>query len=282
MRRVGLRLLECGRCRHPEAMTRQGAGLGLATFPSLVGLIRHPTEGLVLFDTGYDPAFLAATEAFPERLYRWATPVRLRPGESVAEQLGRMGLAPADVSAVVLSHFHGDHAAGLRRFPQARLFCARAGLADLRSRGRLSRVRRGLLADLVPEGAERRATFFEDLPPADLPPEFAPFDRAADLFGDGSLLAVELPGHCPGHWGLALRLEDDRPAFLIADAAWSLAAVEQGSPPPRVTTALLGRTGPYRETLARLSRLHRRASGVVMVPSHCAVAAERFGRGDGG
>lgn len=281
MKRAAIHILQAGACLHPAAMARQGASLAPAVFPALAGLILHPQEGPVLFDTGYDPAFVETTRPFPERFYRWATPVRLGPGEAAASQLDRFGLAPEDVGAVVISHFHGDHIAGLHAFPKARFYCARAGLAEVRRPGRLARVRRGVLAGLAPNDIEARAHFFEDLSPRSLPSEFTPFETGADLFGDGSLLAVELPGHCPGHWGLALRREDDAYEFLVADAAWSTGAVRDNVPPPALTTAILGETGPYRQTLSRLNALWVRNPEVRITPSHCPEAAARAHPRDG-
>ena len=242
MTRCRLHVLKAGACRHPAASTRAGASLRPAVYPALVGLILHPSEGAILFDTGYDPAFFAATRPFPERLYRWITPVELPRGEAAADQLARFGLTPQDVRAVVASHFHGDHVAGLHAFAHARLYCSRAGLEQVRRAGRLARVRRGVLSTLVPDALAAKARFFEDLPRAPLGPELHPFESGADLFGDGSLVAVELPGHCPGHWGLVLREESGQGVFLVADAAWSRAAIRDDAPPPSLTTALLGAT----------------------------------------
>ncbi|MBX9802196.1 MAG: MBL fold metallo-hydrolase [Caulobacteraceae bacterium] len=250
-------------------MTRRDAGLAPTVFPALAALIVHPEEGPILFDTGYDPAFFAATEPFPERLYRWTTPVSFEPGDAVADQLPAFGFRPEDIRAVVVSHFHGDHIAGLSRFPQARIFCARAGLAEVQRTGRVARVRRGILAALAPVDLDARAVFFEARPPVALGPDMAPFETGADLLGDGSLLAVPLPGHCPGHWGLVVRQTDDRTRFLIADAAWSSGAVRDDVPPPRLTTALLGETGTYRETLHALHQLWGRNPEVILTPSHC-------------
>lgn len=278
MRRCETRILRAGSCRHPEAATRIGAGLKPAVFPALVGLILHPEEGPVLFDTGYDPAFFRATEPFPERLYRWATPVELAPGESLVEQLARLSISPHDVRRIVLSHFHGDHVAGLHAFPGARVFCARAGLDDLNRRGRVSAVRHGLLRELVPQDIGSRADFFEDRPRAPLPSALAPFEEGADLLGDGSLLAVDLPGHCPGHWGLVVRTEADALHFLVADAAWSSRAIRENAPPPALTTAVLGATLPYRRTLSDLHALHRRNPEVVLTPSHCLERAQALER----
>ncbi len=250
-------------------MTRRDAGLTPAVFPALAALIVHPDEGPMLFDTGYDPAFMAATDPFPERLYRWATPVTLEPGQAVADQLPAFGFTPDDIRAVVVSHFHGDHIAGLTRFPRARIFCARAGLNQIRRKSRFARVRHGLLAALAPGDVDARAVFFEDRPQVALGPDMMPFGTGADLLGDGSLLAVQLPGHCPGHWGLLVRQTDDRTRFLIADAAWSSGAVRDDVPPPRLTTALLGDTGTYRETLNALHRLWARNPELIVTPSHC-------------
>jgi glyoxylase-like metal-dependent hydrolase (beta-lactamase superfamily II) len=262
-------ILRAGACSHPEGMTRRDRGLRPAVFPALAALIHHPDEGPILFDTGYDPAFFEATREWPEILYRWTTPVSLRPGEAVAEQLPYLGVRPEEVRAVIVSHFHGDHIAGLGRFPNARIFCARAGLEQVRRPGRLARIRRGILAALAPDDVTERVVFFEDQPPVSLSPDLTPFESAVDLLGDGSLLATPLPGHCPGHWGLIVRQADDRLRFLIADAAWSLGAVRDNVPPPRLTTALLGDTGAWRRTLDDLHRLWRRNPDIVITPSHC-------------
>lgn len=280
MKRCRVHILRAGECSHPAVMTRRDAGLAPAVFPALAALIVHPDEGPILFDTGYDPAFFAATDPFPERFYRWATPVRLGPGEAVADQLPRFGYAPEDIRAVVVSHFHGDHIAGLTRFPNARIVCARAGLEQVRRKGRFARVRNGVLAALAPADIDVRAAFFEDRPQVPLGPDMAPFETGADLLGDGSLLAVHLPGHCPGHWGLLVRQTDDRVRFLIADAAWSSSAVRDDVPPPRLTTALLGETEPYRETLHALHRLRARNADLIVTPSHCGeVEIEAGGHG---
>ena len=276
MIRVRFRWRARGACRHPEAMTRRGASLCAADFPAMVGVIEHPSRGVLLLDTGYDAAFAAATDPFPERLYRWATPVEIGAELEWAAWLAALGLAPADVQGVVVSHFHGDHVAGLRHAAGLPVFCARADLAALRRGGRLSRVRQGLLPALVPPVIDAGARFFEDCEERPLPSAFAPFERGRDVLGDGSLLAVELPGHCAGHWGLALRTEDDRFVLLAADAAWSGEAIRALQPPPRLTTALLGETRPYRRTLAALHGAQGRNPELAILPSHCAVSAAAF------
>ncbi len=276
MKRCRLKVLSCGSCRHPEIMTRKDADFKIANFPSYVGLIEHPDEGVILFDTGYDPAFLQATQPFPERLYRWTAPVHLNKGDSAIEQLKKLGYSEDDVRAVIISHFHGDHVAGLHHFKNAKLFCSKVGHKYVNQLGRLTKIRRGILSSLLPNDLEHRAQNFEDSTPLSLPKEFYPFTEAVDLFEDKSLLAVELPGHCPGHWGLALRTEQDRFVFLIADAAWSIKAIENNVPPPKLTISLFGSSAQYYKTLNDLHELHKADYDLDILPSHCTKAMQRF------
>ncbi|QZH75242.1 MAG: MBL fold metallo-hydrolase [Erythrobacter sp.] len=279
MRRVGFRWIARGSCRHPEAMTISGGSLCPATFPALVGVIAHPERGIFLFDTGYDPAFLAATRPFPERLYRWTTPVQIGPQAEWRAWLAAHGIAEGDLAGTVVSHFHGDHVAGLRNLAHLPVWCARAGLEDLRQAGRFMRVRKGYLAHCVPDALDAR--FFEDAPEVALPSAFAPFTVGRDILGDGSLIAVPLPGHCPGHWGLAFQSEEGRDVLLAADAVWFGKSIEERRPPPRITTALLGDTRGYRATLNLLHRASLNNRDLAILPSHCAASAAAF-RGENG
>lgn len=277
MREVHAIPLVTGSCKHPQVMTLRGGSFRPVDYHAIVLLLIHPEEGAILFDTGYDPAFLQATSHFPELLYRWATPVNIPEGADAASQCRALGHDPAQIAHVILSHFHGDHVAGLHAFPNAQIHCARAGLQDMRQHNRLAATRRGLLPALVPADLDHRACFFEDAQQVPLPSDLLPFERGADILGDGSLLAVELPGHCPGHWGLALH--DDRWGLhlLVADAAWSLRAIRENRPAPALATGWLGDTGKARTTLGALHRLYLRNPDIRLTPCHCPERAEEIG-----
>jgi glyoxylase-like metal-dependent hydrolase (beta-lactamase superfamily II) len=274
MKEVGLRIVTTGSCRHPEIATIEGGSWRPATFPALVATIVHPVEGLILFDTGYDPAFLDSTRRFPERLYRWLTPPDI--SAPIADRLAAEGVDPAEVRHIVLSHFHGDHASGLTRFPNATVHCSKAGLRSVWGRGRVRALAAGTPLALLPPDLPDRCAFFEDKPSIPLGRNLQPFESGADLLGDGSLLAVPLPGHCPGHWGLVLR-EPRGLHFLVADAAWSSRAIRENRPAPYVTAAFLGKAGTGRETLANLHALRARNPDILLTPSHCAERAAEEG-----
>lgn len=262
-----------GQCRHPQVMTIRDGSLRPVAFPAVAMLLIHPVEGPILFDTGYDPAFMAATQPFPERSYRWVTPVEMAPGQDAASQCRARGFAPQDIRHLILSHFHADHIAGTHAFPNAAIHCARAGIDDARRGGRISRARRGILTSLIPSDFATRAVFFEDAATAPLPAHLAPFDVGADILGDGSLIAVELPGHCPGHWGLLLNDAQWGLHFLVADAAWSLDAIRRNVPPLALASGFLGNTARTRATLSALHGIATRNPSIRLTPCHCSERA---------
>jgi glyoxylase-like metal-dependent hydrolase (beta-lactamase superfamily II) len=262
------RLFETGFCLHPEASSRVGASWRVCEFPAMVALLRHPVRGWILFDTGYGQAFFDATRHLPERAYQWITPVSWAPRQSAIAKIHALGINPADIKSVLISHFHGDHVGALGDFTLAELWCAHAAWVDLYAQSRLSALAHGLLPALAPRSLQERLRFYEDQVTLRLPPALAPFATGFDLFKDGSILAVPLPGHAPGHFGVCFH-DGHRWIFLVADAAWSIRAIAENTPPPRWATYFLGDTRSYRRTLSDLHVLAARDSGVSLLPAHC-------------
>ncbi len=292
VRPVLVDLLTVGSCEHPGAVARRGAPWRPVEFPSLVAVIRHPDHGVVLLDTGYAPRYATATRRGPGAVYGRLLPMRLGRGRSLAEQLPALGIDPADVATVVVSHLHADHVAGLRDLPAARVVLDADALASHVRRGPLGRLRRGFLPALLPDDLERRVVDVATLPrwvpdaprdPAGAGDPQAPqsartdvttLGPAHDLLGDGSVVVVRLPGHAHGQVGLlvASRAGD---VLLVGDAAWSLRAITHLELPHPVVRLVTHSWGAYRATLGALHRLHRTSPGLLVVPSHCPVAIDR-------
>ena len=70
MTSVHVKYLRVGQCRHLECIAARGGRLAMIDFPSFCGLIRHPSEGWMLFDTGYSERFFDSTRKFPQKLYQ--------------------------------------------------------------------------------------------------------------------------------------------------------------------------------------------------------------------
>ncbi len=128
---VDVTLMQSGYCCHPQAIVEKGATWKPAHFPALYAHIMHPLHGHILFDTGYSDWFFKTTQVFPFRLYKTLTPVHLQKAESAVEQLAKQGVQPSDVGTIIISHFHADHIAGLKDFPNAQLVCSRTALKEV-------------------------------------------------------------------------------------------------------------------------------------------------------
>src|SRR5690606_19289668 len=163
--------LRVGSCRHLACMAARGAGLHQVDFPSYCALLRHPTRGWMLYDTGYAPHFFQATAKWPERLYGRMLPVSLPPQECLSTQLAARGIRREDIGAVIVSHFHADHVAGLRDFPQARIIALRAESEHvLALRGRRWRATvQGRLPGMLPDDFATRLEHADDCPQRSLP-----------------------------------------------------------------------------------------------------------------
>lgn len=266
---VKVHLLKVGSCRHVECLAIRGGRFSPVSFPSLSALIIHPDAGPILFDTGYAQHFHDATQSFPERLYRLATPMRLPPAQRLEQHLLRHGLRLQDIRHCIVSHFHGDHVAGLRDLPAASVIAMKSGYESMLRRGRWGGVLQGILPDLLPADLPQRLSFAETYPEVVLPSPWEVLGRGHDILGDGSLIGVPLPGHHAGHMGLLLRDEQDRTVLLAADSSWSLNAVRENIPPSRLVRPIIHDWRGYCRTLNTLHLLLARHAELIVLPSHC-------------
>lgn len=263
-------LLRVGHCQHPECAALRGGSRRAIDFPALVGLIEHPNHGLMLYDTGYSRHFRNATQRFPECLYRVITPVQLPPEQELLAQLEERRISAADIGTIFISHFHADHVAGLRDFPRARFIATGGERQKVEKKGRIGRLRRAYLRELLPDDLDTRLTLAEKTPAIPLPEGWHPFTHGHDLLGDASMIGIDLPGHTASQLGVTFRAEGaDAPVFLIGDACWKIEGLGQNRPPSRLAYALFDNAKAYDATFARLRQLHLGATAPSLVPSHC-------------
>jgi len=165
--------------------------------PIYAYVIEHP-EGLLLVDTGdtarkSDPGYMPGLNPF----FRYCIDIRVAPEEEIGAQLTAMGIESRDLRQILMTHLHHDHTGGLRHFPHSRILVSAECLTA-------ARRWRGLI------GAVPRTwpTWFDPEPFAFSGPPVGPFARSALLTRDGSILAVETPGHMAGHVSILARSEN--------------------------------------------------------------------------
>jgi N-acyl homoserine lactone hydrolase len=126
--------------------------------------------------------------------------------------LAAVGLSPADVSQVVLTHHHGDHVDGVVHVTAP----VRVNDVELRFVGAVSsRVMRRVLRQPLPRGFAPEPLSLDDGP-------FGGFSHSRALSADGRIVAVATPGHTPGHMSVICVDDADRHVMLAGDVSDSL------------------------------------------------------------
>lgn len=261
---VQCHILDTGYCLAWEHHLMQGGARRKVACHSLVALLCHPHYGWILWDTGYAPRLLEVTQRLPFLLYRYATPLHVRPELSVVAQLGRWKLQPIDIQRVIISHFHADHIAGLRDFPAAELITSRAAYEHIAGRRRIQALHYAFIPALLPDDFASRVTL---LPPF-AGPALPALGPTHDLFGDGSLLLVSLPGHARGQIGLLAHTERGRLLFA-ADGCWLRRSIRERRSPSRLTHLFVDDARAVSATIERLSEFAQACPDVVIIPTHC-------------
>lgn len=188
------------------------------TLPVNVFAITHP-EGILLFDTGQTARATRRGFLTPWHPFLWLARFELDLEDEVDTQLPRLGLDPAAVRWVVLSHLHTDHVGGLDAFRHAEVLVS--PLEWRRATGLRGRIR-GYLPQHWPRGLRPRLVELNG-------PSIGPFPASFDVAGDGRLVIVATPGHTPGHLGLLARA--DGATYLFAgDLVHSAAELDRVAP----------------------------------------------------
>jgi glyoxylase-like metal-dependent hydrolase (beta-lactamase superfamily II) len=225
------------------------------------GLIFHPAAGPVLVDTGYTPqALIGAGRSGMLRLYGALLKPELNAAEQVLPVLTRFGLSPDDIRAVIVTHFHADHISGLSLFRNARFIASDAAWARVKARTPRQNLRHGVFTELFPVDFEAR------LDGISAKPRIAPRGDSpggADLFGDGSVIAVDLPGHADGQFGL-LFAGEQRPLLYAVDVQWLLEALSENRTPGFPATLIAEDASVIEPTSAMLRRFMA-SGGAVML-----------------
>lgn len=115
----------------------------------------------------------------------------------IVDQLGDLGVSPADVTHVAYSHLHFDHAGAANAFVKSNVIMQRKEWDAAFGGG----------SDFVD------TTLFDGLKGANV----SFIDGDHDVFGDGSVKLIFTPGHTPGHQALLITLENTGQVLLSGD-----------------------------------------------------------------
>ena len=194
--------LDCGRSlANDESVWTPGENVGRnIEFSSTCWLIQHGSQWL-LWDTGVPETALNDPRG-------WSTLPKLivyHLDRSLTDQLAEIGLKPADIGLVAVSHTHGDHIGNVGLFSNATIVMQQAEYRWIHS----------------PNGPNDNVNQLMALARKLLgaPKNLQLIDGDTDIFGDGSVTLVSTPGHTPGHQSLLVHLRRAGFIMLSGDVA---------------------------------------------------------------
>ncbi len=150
-------------------------------------LIRHG-ENYLLWDAGL-PGELAGKTVPPSGPFAMSLRTRL------VDQLAQLEVSPAQVNFVGISHNHDDHMGQAADFPKATLLIGAEDFEATKNGPSAARF-----APWIKDGAK-----------------VEPVTGDRDVFGDGSVVMLNMPGHTKGHHSLLVRLPKTGNVLLTGD-----------------------------------------------------------------
>lgn len=265
MKEVKLSLQYAGYCLAKESHAIKGGQKKEIKFHALFGLIQHPEKGWVLYDTGYTERFHEATRKYPNKIYAKMTKVFIRPEEEVIAQIRAIGIEPEEIQHVIITHFHGDHTAGLKDFPNATFYCSQKAFTQLENVSDFWAFSKGILKDFIPSDFNNRVQIIEEVAQKQ---EDIIFGHRYDLWGDDSIYTVDLPGHAAGQIGIQVQTNKHQ-YFLIADACWLKKSYTDLVLPSPIVKLFFDSWKDFKNSLTNVHLYHQANPDVIIIPTHC-------------
>lgn len=203
----------------PEWLLLKGGRISMRRLHVRYGVFEHPEAGTCLIDTGYSSRVISGQRSILLNLYASI----LRP--KLTEYA--LPFAQPHVDTIILTHFHADHISALKDYPGARILLDGDAFNHYLSSGWFHAVRHGFFRELFPEDIASRIVTFQSCLQVKAPHNLG---LAFDLFGDGSVLGVPLPGHMLGHTGI-LFTGGHKPLLYAADSEWLWQAIDENRTP---------------------------------------------------
>jgi glyoxylase-like metal-dependent hydrolase (beta-lactamase superfamily II) len=155
-------------------------------------LVVHP-RGMVLFDTGLNDRLVG--RPLYENVLEGYGQIKF---DTLSGQLAQIGVTPAMIDYLVLSHYHWDHVGNAGDFAGSRWLVYKGD------------------RDQMFNAAARASPWFG---------QYAALESGRttllsgdhDVFGDGTVVVLATPGHTEGHCSLLVRLKNTGPVVLSGD-----------------------------------------------------------------
>lgn len=250
---VKLSLLKAGKMLSQQSFSWRGGKWG-ETYESGMAaiLVQHPQMSF-LYDAGFGANVDAHAKAMPWLMQKLANYVKEVPA---AEQLRQQGIAPDTIKTIFISHSHWDHISGIEDFPgvEVRMPVAERTFIDAHKYP-------GLVDQMIGQWKVKTFDFTGE--------PYENFDRSLDLFGDGSIVLVPLPGHTDGSNAMFVNLRSGKRFLFTGDLTWALEGFQLPAERPWVARKLVDYDeAEVRRSIVKVHLLMQKYPDLIVVPAH--------------
>jgi len=253
-----LSIIETGYAKTPEAFVFRGGSLFKTRKLSHVSiLIQHP-KGTFVFDTGLgseiEGQFHDNFSFVDRQLFKFT---KL---ESLKETLVKNEFNLDSIDFIIPTHLHFDHASGIEDFPKATVWTTKEEYNHAFSK------------EATPPA------FIKEQYDADfIKWKFMDFDTTAyevfqesyDVFNDGTVVLVKLPGHTKGSLGMFVNLKSGKRYFFTGDLTWAAEAFIGPSEKHAIPRKKVdGDREKVKESIVMVHHLKKKKNQIIIVPAH--------------
>jgi glyoxylase-like metal-dependent hydrolase (beta-lactamase superfamily II) len=235
-----MHILSGGRLRMRKSIYLPDADRSETIALPVSSMLLCDTRGNVLFDTGCHPTVVQDAAARWGGLAKLIVPIMGR-DDNVIAGLAALGLEPGDIDVVVCSHLHPDHCGCNAFFTKATVMMHARELDAARATN--AAIMGYVAADW------------------DHPIRTEPVTGERDLYDDGRIVLIPLPGHTPGSLAALVALERTGPVLLASDTVSLRAHLDTGILPKNTWNA-----DALVKSLAEVRRIE--ASGAMVICGH--------------
>jgi N-acyl homoserine lactone hydrolase len=195
---LSLRPLLTATHRYDKSLSTRNRGHGKMIQAPILAYLIETRNGRILFDVGCDYAKIAdpylRAEYYDVEAFAFGAP-EMQEAQRLPHHLAKLGLTPADIDVVFLSHLHFDHAGGLCDVCGTEVHVQEDEFLSARS-------------DFDP-------AYFAD----ELSDRFPWQIKQGEYDLVPGVRAISTPGHTAGHMSMLIELPKGSPVILCGDAA---------------------------------------------------------------